>query len=325
MKNKRGVRRYFKAYKVSNITAMIRNNRRTPEVCEDRMDNRAVVISGATSGIGYHTARKYASMGATLYCINRNPVKSEKLKAEIESEFGVPCNIITADLGRMEDIDHAVRELQKLEVPIEVIIHNAGAYLTRQELTKEGFDKVFVVHFLSSFIMNMKLDEKLRVQESARIILVNSEGHRFEAWGLHLDDLDFQRRRYSAMRSYGAAKLAQLQSLIPLGDYFAGSGVTINAMHPGAVKSDTGGENGRLYRWFKKHIFDKTLRPTQISSDSLYYLGVSPEVKGINGKFFNLTTLEDPAPPAVDREAAMELWSKTLEMTGLKDPLQPLS
>lgn len=322
MKNKRGVKRYFKAYKVSNIMAMVRNNRRDPKRCDKDFTGKVAVISGATSGIGYHTARKYASMGATLYTINRNPEKSAKLKAEIESEFGTPCHIITADLGVMEDIYQAAEALQKIEAPIEVFIHNAGAYLTKKELTKEGIEKVFTVHYLSSFIINMLLDKKLRNQDSARILMVNSEGHRFEAWGLHLDDLNFEKRRYSGMRSYGAAKLAQLQSMILFSEYFRDSGVTINAMHPGAVKSDTGSENGKLYRWFKKHIFDKTLRPTEVSSESLYYLGVSEEVKNINGKFFNLTTVEEPAPPAEDREAALELWQKTLELTKLEDPLK---
>jgi len=104
-----------------------------------------------------------------------------------------------------------------------------------------------------------------------------------------------------------------------LADYYKPSGVTINAMHPGAVRSDTGRENGAAYRWVKKHLFDKTLKPTDISAESIYYLGVSEEVSGVSGKFFNLTTEEEPAPPALDRESAQELWAKSVEMTGVKD------
>lgn len=90
-------------------------------------------------------------------------------------------------------------------------------------------------------------------------------------------------------------------------------------MHPGAVRSETGQENGVVYRWIKKHLFDKILRPTEISAESVYYLGVSDEIEGMTGKFFNLTTVEDPAPPALDKEAAYELWEKSLEMTGVRD------
>lgn len=318
MKNK-NFKKYFKEYQWSNIASMIKNNGRKPKVCTSDFKGRLVVISGATSGIGYHTARKFASYGANLLCINRNEQKSEALKTEIEREFGVSCKYIIADLSNMKDIFTAAEKLRSIKTPIDVLIHNAGVYLTKRELTPEGFDKVFVVHHLSSFVMNVLLSEKLKSQEKARIILVNSEGHRFAAWGLQLSDLNWETRRYSGLKSYGSAKLAQLLSMMLLADYYKPSGVTINAMHPGAVRSDTGRENGAAYRWVKKHLFDKTLKPTDISAESIYYLGVSEEVSGVSGKFFNLTTLEEPAPPALDREAAQELWAKSVEMTGVKD------
>jgi len=311
--------RYWNDYKVSNITAMIRNNRRDPEICEDDYRGKLVVITGATSGIGYHTTRKFASKGANIVSVNRNREKSEALKAEIENEFGVRCDFIIADLSNFNDIRQTAEELLKIDKPIDLLIHNAGIHLTRQELTPEGYDKVFVVQHLSSFMINILLADKLKSQEKARIILVNSEGHRFAAWGLRLDDLNWERRRYSGLKSYGSAKLAQLLTMLIFDEYFSSSGVTINAMHPGAVKSDTGRDNSAFYRWRKKNILDKTLRPTEISSDSIYYLGVSKEMEGISGKFFNLTTEEEPAPPALDREAARETWNKSLEMTKLQD------
>ena len=219
----------------------------------------------------------------------------------------------------MKDIAKVAGELAKLERPIDVLIHNAGIYLTRRELTAEGFDKVFVVHHLSSFMINVLLSEKLKSQRKARIILVNSEGHRFAAWGLRIDDLNWEKRRYSGLKSYGSAKLSQLLTMLVFADYYRPWGITINAVHPGAVRSETGRENGPVYRWVKKHLFDKTLRPTEISAEAIYYLGVSDELESVSGKFFNLTTEEDPAPPAVDKEAAREIWVKSIEMTGVPD------
>jgi retinol dehydrogenase-13 len=311
--------KYFNKYQWSNIAAMIKNNRRDPRICTDDFRDRLVVISGATSGIGYHTARKFASHGASLLCINRNEKKSEALKAEIEKDYDVTCEYIIADLSNLKDVYGAAEKLSKIDIPIDVMIHNAGIYLTRRELTAEGFDKVFVVHHLASFVINILLSEKLKSQEKARIILVSSEGHRFAAWGLRPDDLNWEKRRYSGLKSYGSAKLAQLLSMLIFAEYFNKSGVTINAMHPGAVRSETGQDNGPVYRWFKKHIYDKTLKPAEISAEAIYYLGVSDETEGVNGKFFNLTTGEEPAPPALDKEAAYELWAKSVEMTGVED------
>jgi retinol dehydrogenase 13 len=309
--------KYFKEYQWSNIFAMIRNNGLDPKICTEDFNKKLVVITGATSGIGYYTARKYASHGANLLCINRNLQKSEALSREIESEFAVKCDYKIADLTNLQDIHQVSEELLKLNAPIDVLIHNAGIYLTKRELTPDGLEKVFVIQYLSSFIINYILKEKLKSQGKARIIMVNSEGHRFVAWGLKLDDLNWERHRYSGLKSYGSAKTAQLLSMIVFNEQFKGSGISINAMHPGAVKTDTGQENGPVYRWFKRNFIDKTLKSPEISAEALYYLGVSKEMEAVSGKFFNLTTKEEPAPPALDKEVAYELWEKSLELGGL--------
>jgi NAD(P)-dependent dehydrogenase (short-subunit alcohol dehydrogenase family) len=312
-------RKYFKEYKWSNILAMIRNNRSDPKICAEDFKNKLIVITGATSGIGYQTARKYAAHGANLMCVNRNPQKSEALRRDIENEFGNGCDYRIADLSNLQDIFRVSNELAKLHTPIDVLIHNAGIYLTKKALTSDGFEKTFAIHYLSSFILNYLLREKLKAQQKARIIMVGSEAHRFEAWGLRLDDLNWERRRYSGLKSYGSAKTAQLLSMIVFNEQFQNTGVTINTMHPGAVKTDTGQDNGPGYKWFKRNFLDKTLKSAEISAEALYYLGVSKEVEAVSGKFFNLTTEEEPAPPARDREVACELWDITLKLTGLPD------
>ncbi len=317
MKNKK-FGKYFKEYEWSNIFAMIRNNRASPKICTDHFKGRQVVITGATSGIGYLTAHTYASHGANLFCINRNPQKSEDLKREIEGKHGVSCDYRIADLSLLQEVQKLAEELKEMNMPIDVLIHNAGVYLTKRELTAEGLEKLFVVHHLSPFLLNYLLQDVFISHGKTRIILVSSEGHRFAAWGIRLDDLNWEKRRYSGLKSYGSAKMAQLLSMIVFEERFRGTGVTINAMHPGAVKTETGQENGPVYRWFKSKLFDRTLRSPEISAEALYYLGVSKEVETVSGKFFNLTTPEEPAPPALDRETAIELWEKSLEMCGLK-------
>lgn len=311
--------KYFREYRWSNILAMIRNNRLPSKICNEDFNGRLVVITGATSGIGYYTARKYAAHKANLLMINRNQQKSEALCQEIKNEFKVKCEYIIADLSSLKEIYVAGEKLAILNVPIDVLIHNAGIYLTKKELTQDNLEKVFVVNYLSSFIINFLLMDKLKLQERARIILVSSEGYRFAVWGLRLDDLNWQKRRYSALRSYGSAKLAQLLSMIVFKEQFKNSGVTINSMHPGAVKTDTGQENGPIYQWFKRNFWDIRLKSPEISAEALYYLGASKEIEGTSGTFFNLTTEEEPAPPALDKEVAYELWDKSLELSGLKN------
>ncbi|MFY0688246.1 MAG: SDR family NAD(P)-dependent oxidoreductase [Cyclobacteriaceae bacterium] len=317
---KSGLARYRKQYEWSNILAMLKNNRRDPKICEEGSQGKLIVITGATSGIGLVTAKKYAAQGANLICINRNKEKSETLKQTIESTYNTSCQFLLADLSILKDVHDVANQLARHPEPIDVMIHNAGVYLNKREVTVDGLEKVFMVHYLAPFIINCHLIEKMKSQESGRIILVNSEGHRFAAWGIHTNDLNWEKRRYSGLGSYGSAKTAQLQSMLIFNQLLDKTGVTINAMHPGAVKSATGQENGPLYRWFKNNVLERHLKPATISSESLYYLGISSEITEISGKFFNLTELEDPAPPAMDIEIAEELWQISLEMGGVKDP-----
>ncbi|MBD3286164.1 SDR family NAD(P)-dependent oxidoreductase, partial [candidate division WOR-3 bacterium] len=316
MKIDRKFYKYVRQYELSNIYAMIKNNSREPAVCPDGFSGRLVVVTGATSGIGYAAAREYASHGANLLCVNRNSEKSKALKREIEKEFKVRCDFVTADLSVLADIHRAAAVLAGLKTPIDVVIHNAGVYLTARQLTPDGLERVFALNYLSSFIINYTLLGKLSAQKRSRIILVNSEGHRFAAWGLRLDDLNWERRRYSGWGSYGSAKTAQLLSMMVFAERLEHTGVSINAMHPGAVKTESGQENGPVYLWFKRNFIDKSLKPPQVSARALYYLGVSKKVEGQSGRFFNLTTLEEPAPPAVDRDTAYKLWDMSVEMGG---------
>lgn len=306
--------KYFKQYKWSNIFTMLRNQKKDPKICSSNYDNKLVVITGATSGIGFETAKKYASKGANILSINRNAEKSKKLCEMIETEYKVACDYLLADFTSLDDIHRVSKELSNLDQSIDVLIHNAGTHATKRIETADGLEQVFQTNYLSSFIINYYLIDKFIKQGTGRIIYVNSEAHRFAAWGLHMDDLCWKHHRYSGIKGYGYAKMAQLLSMLIFDKRFANTKVTINAMHPGNIKTNSGSTNGRIYKLYKKLFIDRRARPIEISSESLYYLGVSKEVEELSGKFFNLTTEELPAPPALDIEEAEKLWQLSLDL-----------
>ena len=312
------LQKYFNEYKWSNISAMLRNLKSDPEICTEDFNDRLVIITGATSGIGYAAAKKYASHGAEILSINRNEQKSIEFCETIKNQYGTKCTYWIADLSRLSEVHSVAEKVAALERNIDVLIHNAGVYNTTKIITADNLEAVFQTNYLSTFIMNYYLKDKFIKQNSGRILFVNSEAHRFAAWGLHLDDLAWEKHAYSGLKSYGAAKLAQLLSMIKLNEFFAGTGVTINAMHPGNVKTNSGQNNGPIYKFFKKIFVDKSAKSADIAADALYYLGVSKKLEGISGKFFNLTTEEEPAPPAWDKDAAEELWSLSLKLGEVK-------
>ncbi|MEJ2758188.1 MAG: SDR family NAD(P)-dependent oxidoreductase [Anaerolineales bacterium] len=311
------MKKYYKEYKWSNVFTMVHNLKLAPKICKDDFNDRLVVITGATSGIGYAAAKKYASHGADILCINRNEQKSKELCETLKNLFGINCTYILADFSRLSEIHAVAKQLFELDRTIDVLIHNAGLFSTKRMLTGDSLEIVFQTNYLSTFILNFYLKDKFIQQKSGRILFVNSEAHRFAVWGLHLDDLDWEKHAYSGLKSYGAAKLAQLLSMIKLNEYFEGTGVTVNAMHPGNVKTNSGQNNGRIYKFFKRMFVDRRARSVEISAEALYYLGVSSELDFTSGKFFNLTTEEEPTPPALDKMAAEELWELSKKLSGI--------
>lgn len=307
------MRKYWPQYKWSNVAAMMRNMSKPPALCEDDFSGRLVVITGATAGIGYHTARYYAARGARLLTVNRNAEKSEALCAGLRRDFHAECDFILADLSLRENMHRVGRALAALDEPIDVLIHNAGLYLSRRQVTGDGLEVNFAVHFLAPFVINHLLKEKLKRDGRTRLLFVSSQGYRFAVWGLRFDDLQWETSRYSGLKAYGAAKLAQILTMHILADELAPSGVTVNAMHPGLVRTNTGHENDALYRLFKRNL-DKVSQSAELSAQALYYLGVSPALKGVTDKFFHLTTEEELTPPAQDREAAEKLWRISLNI-----------
>ena len=305
------MKKYWPEYKWSNVNAMIQNMRRKPMINPEPFRGKLVVITGATSGIGYRTARKYASMGAEILMINRNPEKSEVVRKEIADEFGNVIEYFIADLAYLSEIQKVAQHLLSLERPIDVLIHNAGVHLQTRKENALGLEENFAVHYLCPLIITKTLIPKYQKDQTGRILLVGSEAYRFAAWGLDLDDLEWKRRRYTGIKAYGAGKLAQLLFMHILSAELLPYHVTINAMHPGMVRTQTGRDNSAFYKWYKKNVIDRLSDSADVSAEALYYLGTAPELEQTTDVFFHLTTEEELAPPARDLEAAKALLAKT--------------
>lgn len=308
------MRKYWPQYKWSNVFAMIKNMKRHTRQNPEPFRDKLVVITGATTGIGYYTARKYAAMGAHIIMVNRNPEKSERVRKEIAEEFGTPIEYVIADLAFLEDIQRVGEYILAIDKPVDVLIHNAGVHYQSRKETPEGLEVNFVIHYLCPVIITRTLMPKYERDRTGRIIFVSSEAYRFAVWGLDLDDLQWKRRRYSGVKVYGAGKLAQILSMHILARELALYNVTINAMHPGMVRTESGKDNGRVYQWYKKNIIDKYSASPEVSAEALYYLGASPELAHTSDVFFHLTTEEELTPPAQDLEVAEALWEKTREL-----------
>ena len=278
----------------------------------ESMSGKLCVVSGATSGVGYEAAKALASGGANLVLIARNKDKAVRVKDELVHNFGVKVDYFLADFSDLKQVEQVAHQIADQYKHIDVLINSAGIHSTRRILNTDGIELVFCVNHLAPLLLTQIVLDTLKASAPARIIQVNSEGHRFG--GLRIDDLDWSKRWYSGLRSYGASKTAQLLTVWRLAKQLKGTGVTINAMHPGGVRTNIGNNNGWLYRWFLHHVTWHFLKEPKISGDALYYLASSKEVEQVSGKFFNLTIEEIPAKHALDKNMEGKIWDLSLKI-----------
>lgn len=291
----------------------IANARMLQKTTDARMDGRVCVITGATSGVGYQAAKRLAQGGAQLVMVCRNPQKAAMVSEELQQEFGAQVDVIQADFARFTDVRRAAEEVLAAHPRVDVLINNAGVHYTHRTLNENGIETVFAVNHLASFLFTRLLIDRLIESAPARIIQVNSQGHRFG--GLDLDDINWGRRHYRGLQGYGASKIAQLLTVWEFADRLKGSGVTINAVHPGEVRTNIGMNNGLLYRLYQRYLIWWILKDPVISGKAIYFHAAAPEMAEVSGRFFNLTIDEKPAPFALDRALGKRVWTMSEELT----------
>jgi NAD(P)-dependent dehydrogenase (short-subunit alcohol dehydrogenase family) len=291
-------------------------NARLPQMTTQvRMDSKLCIITGATSGVGYQAARRLAQGGADLVLLCRNLYKAAQVQAELRQKYGSQVDVLQADFSHLDEVRSAAASILASYPRIDVLINNAGLHTTHRTLTKEGFETVFCVNHLASFLLTRLLLDRMVDSAPSRILQVNSQGHRFG--GLDLTDLNWERRRYRGLQGYGASKVAQLLTVWELAERLQGTGVTINAMHPGEVRTNIGMNNGPLYRFHKRYLISWMLKDPLISGEAIYYLAAAPEMAEVTGRFFNQTIEEKPAAFALDRELGKRIWVISEQAIGL--------
>jgi NAD(P)-dependent dehydrogenase (short-subunit alcohol dehydrogenase family) len=302
--------------KLPDELQFIINARKPQKRTSVRLDGKKCIITGATSGVGLASARRIAQGGADLILVNRNPDKANLVKEEIQNKYGVKVDLVIADLSDLNHVRNAASMILERNSCLDILINNAGLHNTGRELNDDGLEMVFCVNHLAHFLLTRLLLERILESAPSRILYINSQGHRFG--GLDLNDLNWEKRRYRGLQGYGASKVAQLMTIWELAEQYADTGVTINAMHPGAVSTNIGMNNGLLYRLYQRYLLFPFLKNPEISGESVYYLIAASEMANISGKYYNQTIEEKPAAHALDREIGKEIWKISEELTGLK-------
>lgn len=281
---------------------------------EAKLKDKVIVITGATSGVGYEALKQFARNPVHIFIVARNLHKAQAVKSELH-HLPATIEFIIADFSSLREVRKAASEILSLTDKIDVLINCAGLHSTKRILSKDDHEMVFAVNHLAAFLFTHLLMDALKAASPSKILNINSEGHRFN--GLDISDLDWQKRHYTGLRGYGASKTAQLLCTWEIHDQLIGSGVTINAMHPGDVKTNIGQNNGPLYRLFSKLVIQRVLKNPEISGNAIYYLIADPSMEDVSGQYFNLTHLAKPAKHALDRKLSKLIYQISKELCGL--------
>lgn len=287
----------------------IQNGMMPQKSTDARLDGKICVISGTTSGIGLEAAKQLAQGGAHLVMICRNEEKAISVQKLLSEEFGGTSDIFIADFQKLSEVQHAALLIKENYPKIHVLINNVGIFSKRRRFTPDGNEITLGIVHLASFLLTRLLIENLKKGAPSRVIYINSEAHRFG--GLSVNDLNWHKRPYIGMLAYGAAKIAQIHTAMVLADQLEDYGVMVNLMHPGAVRTNIGMDNGLLYRLYNRYILNLFLKDPYQSGKAIYYLSADPSLDEVTGKYFNLTIEEKPAWYSVRPEKRQTVWKQS--------------
>ena len=257
-------------------------------------------------------APRQNSAGLTLIVAGRSKERCQSTVAKIKSETGNPnVDYLLADLSVQSQIHQMAGEFKSRYARLDVLVNNAGAIFLRRQISAEGVEMTFAVNHLAYFLLTNLLLDTLKASAPARVVNVASNSH----LGQHLDFDNLQLKRgYNPMRAYGRSKLCNLYFTYELARRLEGTGVTVNAMHPGFVHTNIAANNGWLVRLFLPLIHRNSLTPEQGAS-TVVYLASSPDVEGVTGKYFVREREVASDPVSYDEDAAKKLWQASEEMT----------
>jgi NAD(P)-dependent dehydrogenase (short-subunit alcohol dehydrogenase family) len=309
------------------------------------MAGKICLVTGATAGIGEVTARELARRGACVVIVGRSQQRCEAAAEAIRRQTGNPAvELLVADLSSQAEVRRVAGEFLARHDRLHVLVNNVGAMFAYRRESVDGIEMTLALNHLSYFLLTNLLLDTLKASAPARVVNVSSRAH-VGALALNMDDLQARLKaqsfwgygssklagllftlvaplRHPGFVQYARSKLANLLFTAELARRLDGTGVTVNALHPGFVASRFMEGNGSL-GWFMRLWAGLLAISAEEGAKTSVYLATSPEVEGVTGKYFARCREVLPSAAARDEEAARRLWELSEELTLSHKPQAP--
>jgi NAD(P)-dependent dehydrogenase (short-subunit alcohol dehydrogenase family) len=278
------------------------------------MRDKIVMVTGANSGIGKAASLALAKMGATVVMVARNKERGEAARSEIiRKSQNNSIDLLLADLSSLESVRKLATDFREKYSELHVLINNAGLFNQRRRVTADGYENTFATNYLATFLLtNLQLG-LLKASAPSRIINVSSVGH--YNGHINFDDLNLE-KEYGGWKAYGQSKLALVLFTHELAKKLQGTGVTINAVHPGTVATNI------WSRPFGPVGFIMALPKLFMTSpekgaETIVYLASSPDAKALSGEYLEKLKVKKSSDESYDEEIAQRLWDVSAKLTRL--------
>jgi NAD(P)-dependent dehydrogenase (short-subunit alcohol dehydrogenase family) len=285
---------------------------------KENMNGKICLVTGGTNGIGKSTAQELARMGTTVVIVGRDAQKTCQVVEEIRAASGNKnVGSLLADLSSQQEVRRLADEFKSKYSHLHVLINNAGGFFMRRLLSVDGIEMTFALNHLASFLLTNLLLDTIKASAPARIINVSSGAH--TSGKIEFDNL--QGERVYSPRVYENSKLANILFTRELARRLEGTGVTVNALHPGFTATGFAKNNGKAIAALVSVFAPLVARSPAKGAETSIYLASSSSVEGITGKYFHNSRELPAAPQATDMVIARKLWDASAQMVPQADGL----
>lgn len=281
------------------------------------LQGKTALVTGANSGLGKATALALAQMGARVLLVSRSKERGEAAQREIiTASENLNVDLLLADLASQASIRKLAAEVTAKYAHLHLLVNNVGVTFMQRVETPDGIEMSLAVNHLAPFLLTNLLLDLLKASAPARIVNV---GTRLDT-AMDFNDLEWKTRKYNGLSAYAQSKLGNLHFTFALARRLAGSGVTVNCVHPGVFRSNLGKENVGEPLWLRlvTAVGQPFLNTPEQAAQRVLHLATAPELEGVSGKYFG-KMVELPAPgQTLDAAANERLWAISAALTQLQ-------
>lgn len=289
------------------------------------MENKIILVTGATAGIGAESVKQLAKKGAHVVLVGRNEGKCQRIISEVQRETSHnKLDYLVADLSSMAAVRQLASDFKARYDRLDVLLNNAGAMFLKYEESPDGLEMTFALNHINYFLLTHELLPLLHQTKGARVVNVASDAHR--PGKINLSDLQMK-QGYSGWGQYCNSKLMNIMFTYAAHRRLQESGVSINCLHPGFVASEFGDNNasgtiGKLFVGVWRFAKKLSAISVEKGASTQVYLATSPQVEGISGRYFSKRKAIKSIPLSYDEALGEALWTETEAITGVRWPVR---